>query len=110
MNSHWRSRDLYKAWPMNVYAMTELQKDIAKDLSDETDKKIGVGSYFDISDSLHIYGSYWKEEKFRDEINKMRTKPIEERTWNSTEPIVVEIIGEAKENLLKDPFYYQKGD
>lgn len=60
MNSHWRSRDLYKAWMMNAFALTELQAEIAGALG------VGVGSYTDISDSLHIYGSYqdgsfWKE-------------------------------------------------
>jgi len=29
MNTHWRSRDLYKAWFMNVYALTDLQKTVA---------------------------------------------------------------------------------
>ncbi|MHC4207905.1 MAG: thymidylate synthase, partial [Planctomycetota bacterium] len=33
MNTHWRSRDLYKAWFMNVYALTDLQRIIADGIS-----------------------------------------------------------------------------
>ena len=33
MNTHWRSRDLYKAWFMNVYALTDLQRIIAEQIS-----------------------------------------------------------------------------
>lgn len=109
LNSHWRSRDLYKAWPMNVYAMSHLQKKVAEDLSNRWNKPVKIGSYIDISDSLHIYGSYWKDENFKKEINKMETQPIENRVWNSTEPIVVEILKEARANLAKDPDYYAKG-
>ena len=62
MNTHWRSRDLFKAWFMNVYALTELQKFIANEVS----KRIGgppvaVGRYVDICDSLHIYGVDFKD-------------------------------------------------
>ncbi|MDD5011402.1 MAG: thymidylate synthase, partial [Phycisphaerae bacterium] len=71
MNTHWRSRDLYKAWFMNVYALTDLQKLIADKISAKLGKPVKVGRYVDITDSLHIYGSYFKEatpqvEKMRD--------------------------------------------
>ncbi len=110
LNTDWRSRDLYKAWPMNVYAITNLQKKLAEDLSAELNEEIKVGSYIDKSNSLHIYGAYWKNEKFKNEIEKMRNKPIRNRCWNSDTPIVLELISEAREILERDPFYYQKGD
>ena len=57
MNTHWRSRDLYKAWFMNVYALTDLQRTIAEGIAEKCGKPVRVGRYVDISDSLHIYGS-----------------------------------------------------
>jgi thymidylate synthase len=50
MNTHWRSRDLYKAWSSNVYAMIELGNVVAEKINAE------LVQYIDISDSLHIYG------------------------------------------------------
>jgi len=70
MNTHWRSRDLYKAWFMNVYAFTDLQKMIAEQISQRRSEPVRVGRYVDISDSLHIYGSYFDEVVF--EVEKMR--------------------------------------
>ena len=35
MNTHWRSRDLYKAWFENVIALTTLMRKIAERISDE---------------------------------------------------------------------------
>ena len=43
MNTHWRSRDLYKAWFMNVYALTDLQRVIAEKISKKIGKSVGVG-------------------------------------------------------------------
>ncbi len=73
MNTHWRSRDLYKAWFMNVYAFTDLQKMIAEQISQRRSEPVRVGRYVDISDSLHIYGSYFDEVVF--EVEKMRNSP-----------------------------------
>ncbi|MCP4711692.1 MAG: hypothetical protein GY869_23990, partial [Planctomycetes bacterium] len=69
MNSHWRSRDLYKAWFMNVYALTDLQRIIAGKISEKIEQQVKVGRYVDITDSLHIYGSYFAEA--RPELEKM---------------------------------------
>lgn len=57
METTWRSRDLFKAWSANVNAMIALQQYIAHRLNVE------IGSYIDISNSLHIYGKYLKELK-----------------------------------------------
>ncbi len=73
MNTHWRSRDLYKAWFMNVYAMTELQRIIAESISKKIDRPVKVGRYVDISDSLHIYGS--SLDNAAAEVEKMKTWP-----------------------------------
>jgi len=108
LNSYWRSRDLYRAWFMNVYAITDLQKGIAERLSNEINKKVEVGSYKDTSDSLHIYGSCWKDMK--NEFKKMRDdKTIKQRVWTTDHPAFEMMTQEARENLAKDPDFYLKG-
>ncbi len=61
MNTTWRSRDLYKAWPDNVIGLTFLQRHIAGMIERKSGIETKVGSYADYSCSLHIYGSYFKE-------------------------------------------------
>jgi thymidylate synthase len=106
MNAHWRSRDLYKAWFMNVYALTDLQRTIVEGISNKTGEPVKVGRYVDISDSLHIYGSYFDE--VATEVEKMRQSPFTERAWDSTHPAFEMMTAEAKENLAKDPDWYAK--
>jgi len=106
MNTHWRSRDLYKAWFMNVYAFTDLQKTIAKAVARNIGKRVQVGRYVDISDSLHIYGSYFAEVEA--EIEKMRQSSFRERSWESTHPAFEMMTAEARQKLAKDPDWYAK--
>jgi hypothetical protein len=56
LSTAWRSRDLYKAWPDNVIAITFLQGWMAKQLEARMGRKVRVGSYADYSFSMHIYG------------------------------------------------------
>ena len=106
MNTHWRSRDLYKAWFMNVYAITDLQRIIAEQISKKINKPVTAGRYVDISDSLHIYGSYFDE--VAGEVEKMRQSPFTKRAWESTHPAFEMMTNEARENLAKDPDWYAK--
>jgi len=106
MNTHWRSRDLYKAWFMNAYVLTDLQKIIAEQISAKIGKSIKVGRYVDISDSLHIYGSYFNE--VAPEIEKMSSSSFHQRSWASTHPAFNAMTREAKEKLAKDPDWYAK--
>ncbi len=106
MNTHWRSRDLYKAWYMNVYALTELQKVITDKISEKIEKKVTVGRYVDICDSLHIYGSYFEDAQR--EIDKMKNTSFEQRSWTSDHPAFKMMTEEARENLAKDPDFYAK--
>ena len=106
MNTHWRSRDLYKAWFMNVYAITELQRIIADEISRKINQPVAVGSYVDISDSLHIYGSYF--DNVAEEVAKMRQTHFSERSWQSTHSAFKTMMEEARENLAKDPDWYAK--
>jgi len=106
MNTHWRSRDLYKAWFMNVYALTDLQRTIAEEISRKKDVPVRVGRYVDISDSLHIYGSYFDE--VAPEVEKMRQSPFHTRAWESSHPAFEMMTTEAREKLSQDPDFYAK--
>ncbi|MHC4913434.1 MAG: thymidylate synthase [Planctomycetota bacterium] len=106
MNTHWRSRDLYKAWFMNVYAVTDLQRIITDQISKKINKPVKVGRYVDISDSLHIYGSYFDEAA--KEVRKMRKSPFVDRAWQTNHPAFEMMTAEARENLAKDPDFYAK--
>ena len=106
MNTHWRSRDLYKAWFMNVYVFTDLQRIIAERISQRINQPVAVGRYVDISDSLHIYGSYFNDTA--KEVEKMRQSSFTERAWESTHPAFDAMTQEAKEKLAQDPDWYAK--
>ena len=98
MNTHWRSRDAYKAAFMNIFALTDLQRWMAERLQEMTGKKVLVGRYADVSDSYHIYGSYFHE--FQGFLSLIQKRSFEERTWHSSfaEPF----FEKAREQLLQD--------
>lgn len=106
MNSHWRSRDLYKAWFMNVYALTDLQRLIAERVSQKIGRAVTVGRYVDISDSLHIYGSYF--DTVSKEVEKMQSGSFEQRSWESTHPAFEMMTKEARQKLAEDPDWYAR--
>jgi thymidylate synthase len=98
MNCHWRSRDAYKAAYMNVFALTELQRTIAGRIAERTGRPVRVGRFADLSDSFHIYGSYFAE--FEGFLRMVEKRSLEERTWPSAyaEPM----FEEARERLRKE--------
>ncbi|MHC4212455.1 MAG: thymidylate synthase [Planctomycetota bacterium] len=106
MNTHWRSRDLYRAWFMNVYALTDLQRIIAERISGNIGQNVSIGRYVDISDSLHLYGAYL--ENVAKEAEKMRQSPFTERAWETTHPAFEMMTNEAREKLTQDPDWYAK--
>lgn len=81
LNTHWRSRDGYKAAFMNMFAFTDLQRAMAWSLSEKVGREVKVGRYCDISDSFHIYGSYFMD--FEGFLQLVQKRSFEERTWNS---------------------------
>jgi thymidylate synthase len=107
LNTHWRSRDLYKAWFMNVFALTDLQRRMAEDLAGRLSVPVACGRYVDVVDSLHIYGSY-RDEGLEREVAKMRTSPYTDRAWNSE--MLDPMFEEARRNLAEDPDHYAHGD
>ncbi|OGD19888.1 MAG: hypothetical protein A2W03_08375 [Candidatus Aminicenantes bacterium RBG_16_63_16] len=98
MNTHWRSRDAYKAAFMNAFALTDLQRVIAGKIAGRTGRPVRIGRYADISDSFHVYGSYFGE--FRGFLSLVEKRSFEERTWPSAyaEPM----FAEARERLKKE--------
>jgi len=104
LNSHWRSRDAYKAWFMNVFALTDLQRIIAGRIAEKLGRVVHVGRYVDISDSFHIYGSYFEE--FRPELEKMKANPdYASRSWPSDHPAVEMMFEETRRKLVENPDY-----
>lgn len=94
MNTHWRSRDAYRAAFMNLFGLTSLQKYIAEEISKKIKKEVKVGQYVDISDSYHIYGESFDDFKNRfltslekrEFYNPDHTKS---RTLRSDDPIAI---------------------
>ena len=94
------------AWFMNVYALTDLQRKIADKIAQKINKPVTVGRYVDITDSLHIYGSYFEDAK--KEVEKMRQSPYTERAWESSHPAFEMMTQQARKNLAQDPDWYAK--
>jgi len=107
MNTHWRSRDAYKAAFMNIFALTDLQKTISEQLSRKINKEIKIGRYVDISDSYHIYGSYFNE--FKKFLESFKQRPFESRVWNTYDEIVQIAFEEGKKILEKEKLTGDKG-
>ncbi len=82
MNTHWRSRDGYKAAFMNMVALTTLQTEIARRLGERLGREVELGRYVDISDSFHIYGSYFAEIE-SNFLALIEQRTFEERTWRT---------------------------
>jgi len=81
MHTYWRSRDGFKAAFMNMFALTDLQRRVAEEISKRRGEEIAVGQYMDTTDSFHIYGNYFAEfEKFLDTVKKRK---FTERTWST---------------------------
>jgi thymidylate synthase len=82
MNTHWRSRDAYKAAFMNIYALTDLQKVIAEEVSKKISRPIKIGRYVDVADSYHIYGSYF--DQFKGFLETLEKKTFDQRTYTTS--------------------------
>ena len=100
MHLHIRSNDAFKAGFMNMFAMVELQADMARRLSERLGRPIGVGSYVHFADSWHIYGSYF--EQFKGFLKTIQKRSVEERTWRSDDEIVVASFEDAKRKLAAE--------
>jgi thymidylate synthase len=79
MNVRFRSNDAYKAAFMNIFALVQLQRQIAQIVSRATGKEVRVGRYCHLADSYHIYGSYFREFEGRF-LGALEKRTFEERT------------------------------
>ncbi|MGQ9479396.1 MAG: thymidylate synthase [Thermoproteota archaeon] len=79
----WRSRDALKAAFMNIYALTELQKRVAEELSKRTKTEIVPGEYLDFSNSYHIYDSDFN--KAEGLVKKSMESDWRKRSWSTEE-------------------------
>jgi thymidylate synthase len=75
MNIHIRSNDAFKAAFMNMYAFTELQREVAAAVGVEP------GEYMHIADSFHIYGSYFAD--FEGFLRTVRNRAREDRVFTT---------------------------
>jgi len=109
MNSDWRSRDGFKAWFMNVYGMTELQRLVAKELSEKGNINVGVGRYCDKSDSLHIYGKDFRGSGgFEGFLDRAKNSSLEEITYKTDDVNVKDSIIEARHQLAAQLDYEKR--
>ncbi len=98
MNCHWRSRDAYKAAFMNVFALTDLQRWMAERIAVKIGRSVRVGRYADLTDSFHIYGSYFNE--FQGFLKLVEKRSFEDRTWPSS--YAQPMFEEARERLRRE--------
>ncbi|PJA00657.1 hypothetical protein COX75_01855 [bacterium (Candidatus Gribaldobacteria) CG_4_10_14_0_2_um_filter_33_15] len=84
LNSDWRSRDLLKAWFMNVIAITDFQRLVAIEVGQKRGIKTRIGRYTDKSDTLHIYGKDFSGSGGVKEIlERMEKTPLEDLCWST---------------------------
>jgi thymidylate synthase len=93
MDADWRSRDAYKAWFMNAIGLTDLQRLIAREISERKGIRVDVGQFVDRCDSLHIYGKDLAGVGgFEGFLSSLKGKSMDELTWTSdfAQPIFIE--------------------
>jgi thymidylate synthase len=98
MNARFRSNDAYKAAFMNIFALVQLQKNMADRISKISGKPIKVGRYCHIADSYHIYGSYFREFEGRF-LGALEKRTFEQRTMRYED--VYEMMEEARPSILE---------
>jgi len=112
MNTRWRSRDAWRAAFMNVYALTDLQKIIAGEISEIIDEEVRVGRYCDMNDSYHIYGASMIDPITGitpKRIEMINLRPYSSRAWRSDDPVFLEPTLDARVKLARDPNYFLRG-
>jgi thymidylate synthase len=98
MNVRFRSNDAYKAAFMNIFALVQLQKQIAENVSRKIGKAVAVGRYCHLADSYHVYGSYFHEFEGRF-LKAMEKRTFEQRTMRYED--YRELMEEARPGILE---------
>ena len=103
MHTHWRSRDLYKAWGDNVIGITNLQARLAARLAEKMGREVVAGPYSEAIGSLHIYGQDYKSKGMDKFFARFPTREsFVARARTSQAVCDTEIIPQL-EDLLKEP-------
>jgi thymidylate synthase len=79
MNVRFRSNDAYKAALMNIFALVEMQRRIARRVGEISGREVAVGRYCHLADSYHLYGSYFHEFQNRF-LRMLEKRSFEQRT------------------------------
>ncbi len=98
MNIRFRSNDAYKAAFMNIFALAQLQKQIAERISELSGREIKVGRYCHMADSYHIYGSYFNEFEGRF-LGALEKRTFEQRAMRYED--MKEFMEEARPKILE---------
>jgi len=101
MQSEWRSNDAFKAAFMNMYAITEIQKIVARRVSEGLGREVSTGNYVHFSNSFHIYGKDRGdfENTF---LGKFMKRPKEKRAIRSDDKSVAYEFKEALRKLKEE--------
>ena len=99
-HTHWRSNDAWGASLFNMFALTELQRDICSRLQEKLGRQVRAGAYVHTADSYHIYGNDMKD--FQDKFLTSLELPESRRFWDLSTPTMAELMaeGEVKERRL----------
>ena len=98
MDVRFRSRDAYKAAFMNMFALVQLQKNIADRVGELINRPVKLGRYCDISDSYHVYGKNLREFQSRF-LKATRERSFEQRTFRYED--VKDVMQESIPGILK---------
>ena len=100
MNVRFRSNDAYKAAFMNIFALVQLQRNIAGRIAELSGKPLGLGRYCHMADSYHIYGSNLAEFQARF-LGALEKRTFAQRTMRYED--VKDIMEEARPAILEKP-------
>ena len=97
MNVRFRSNDAYKAAMMNIFALVQMQKQIAERISEISGQTVGLGRYCHMADSYHVYGANLREFEARF-LGALDRRSFAERTMRYED--VREMMKEARPGIL----------
>ncbi len=98
MNVRFRSNDAYKAAFMNIFALVQLQRNIARRVSELTGREVALGRYCHLADSYHIYGSNMHEFESRF-LGAIEKRDFEGRTMRYAD--VKDLMDEARAVIMQ---------
>lgn len=109
LHADMRSNDAFKAAFLNMYAFTDLQREVAEQLSARLGRRIVPGQYVHTASSFHIYGSYYEE--FAAFEHALRHRTFEQRTYRTEQvrALIEEARAEIAESLRRERETGRKG-